>query len=83
MLLWNDFRKCENEWHKSGDGNKPMLKAKLRQAQKKFDREVQKADIHQSPRCHDSCNSPLLPHKEIRAFRLYLQKKKLESALLC
>ena len=41
-LLWNEVRKCENEWHKSDDGNKPRLKANLRQVQKHFDREVQK-----------------------------------------
>ena len=41
-LLWNEVRKCENEWHKSGDGNKPRLKANLRQVQKHFDRKSKK-----------------------------------------
>ena len=43
MLLWNEVRKCENEWQKSGDGNKPRLKANLRQVQRQFASEVQKA----------------------------------------
>ena len=58
-LLWNEVRKCENEWHKSDDGNKPRLKANLRQVQKHFDREVQKAKrkywFSEQRKLEDSC----------------------------
>jgi hypothetical protein len=41
--LWKEVRKCENEWNNARNGDKAFYKSRLREAQKCFDRVIQRS----------------------------------------